>query len=231
MNDKFSDVKADHYMTYNQIRKHIMNVVPDPATCNSLLTEVDAIINSSRHLGYQQAVHTLVANNPHYTGHSLQQSPCIEEDLEVEFRIEPPQNNPTSREKFIENLHVADEVYWTTGDQPCRVMGFCDPRYNRSESTKVTVRFQDSALLVVSIGSLSPISSERQRMNQREEFMQCLRETNTVYCEKEEKYMTVFGISDSPSDRDENTMVLCEDFDGNTFKLLMEEITHVDDLD
>lgn len=85
--NKLANVKSDHYRTYDQIRRHIFNAVPDRENANSLIREVDAIINSSRQFGYEQAVFNVLSTNPNYTGHRYQDYPVIEEDLEVEYKV------------------------------------------------------------------------------------------------------------------------------------------------
>lgn len=110
--NKLADVKCDHYRTYEQIRKHILNAVPDRETANSLIREVDAIVNSSRQFGYEQAVFNVLSTNPNYTGHRYRNDSVIEEDLEVEFKVQP--NKPSiynhSRSNYSDNFYRSGDM-------------------------------------------------------------------------------------------------------------------------
>ena len=229
--NKLADVKCDHYRTYEQIRKHILNAVPDRETANSLIREVDAIVNSSRQLGYEQAVYNVLSTNPNHTGHRYQDSPVIEEDLEIEFKVEPqkPFGYSKTRQQFMESVGKGSEVYWVEGSAPCRIIGSHVRRSEWNESTPILIQLSDGVQHTTTISSIESIDYHHQFMDTRNEFIQTVSDGDEVWHDgvgpDDSGYATVIGISQVPGNRCEETPVLISFSYFDNYEAMMEDLS------
>ncbi len=237
MSDR-TEIINKQYNHYSSLRKMIFDHVPVDFV-DGMFTMLDAVVNTSRQVGYQHALNLLENNNPHWGGVMPVKYPefTVDEDLQVDYNLSKMATQTTNefnqevsksfvdkfndyattiandRKRFIRTLEVGSEVFYT-GDvdrgEAARVISI-DTRLPIDEATEVIIWLPTNVEVKTNVSFLDPLTQVF--LDTRNEFMQRMRSGDRVYyCPDigEEFYATVVSVMDVAGQRTESTPVTVE---------------------
>lgn len=265
-----TEIINKQYNHYSSLRKMIFDHVPVDFV-DGMFTMLDAVVNTSRQVGYMHALSLLQNNNPNWGGVIPVKYPefTVDEDLQVDYNLSKMVsdenkkfytdmmdeisdhfvNHPKSfsscqekidnyatqvsndRKRFIRNLEVGSEVYYT-GDvdrgDPARVISI-DTSREIDEATEVIVWLPTNVEVKTNVSFLDPLTQIF--LDTRNEFMQRVRPGDRVYyCPEkgEEFYANVKSVMDVSGERTESTPVIVSHPEGGDVYATMGDISYVD---
>ena len=116
MSDR-TEIINKQYNHYSSLRKMIFDHVPVDFV-DGMFTMLDAVVNTSRQVGYQHALSLLENNNPHWGGVKQEKPPefTVDEDLQVDYNLSKMANN--ENKKFYEDAMDKMSNYFSNPPSP-----------------------------------------------------------------------------------------------------------------
>lgn len=116
MSDR-TEIINKQYNHYSSLRKMIFDHVPVDLV-DGMFTMLDAVVNTSRQVGYQHALNLLENNNPHWGGVMPVKPPefTVDEDLQVDYNLSKMANN--ENKKFYTDMLDQMSNYFSNPPSP-----------------------------------------------------------------------------------------------------------------
>jgi hypothetical protein len=116
MSDR-TEIINKQYNHYSSLRKMIFDHVPVDLV-DGMFTMLDAVVNTSRQVGYQHALNLLENNNPHWGGVMPVKPPefTVDEDLQVDYNLSKMANN--ENKKFYTDMLDQMSDYFSNPPSP-----------------------------------------------------------------------------------------------------------------
>lgn len=121
MSDR-TEIINKQYNHYSSLRKMIFDHVPVDFV-DGMFTMLDAVVNTSRQVGYQHALNLLENNNPHWGGVMPVKYPefTVDEDLQVDYNLSKMVNK--ENEKFYTDMLDQMSDYFANPPSPIIAQG------------------------------------------------------------------------------------------------------------
>jgi hypothetical protein len=116
MSDR-TEIISKQYNYYSSLRKMIFDHVPVDMV-DVMFTNLDAVVNTSRQVGYQHALNLLENNNPHWGGVMPVKYPefTVDEDLQVDYNL-----SKMARQTTTSRLHREQQSAKSRAFQPSSI--------------------------------------------------------------------------------------------------------------